>query len=153
MAHDTPLQLPEGVEHGTRKAYGLGCHCFECRRWNAETIKAYRDKKKLQGDGPKVKIPTGAGAFQVRVLKVIAELGCTGEQAEMLHDLMVFNAKLLDSIPDSGRWHLAQSAQKTILELHKQLKDMAPGKPAEVDPENDLGGWLNGITRAGERKP
>ena len=152
MAHDTPMQLPDGVQHATRKAYALGCRCFECRRWNADTMKEYRHKKRLQGDGPKVKIPAGAGPFQVRVLKVIAEMGCAGEQAEMLHDLMVFNAKLLDSIPDSGRWHLAQSAQKTILELHKQLKDMAPGKPEGPEPEDDLGGWLNGISRAGDKR-
>lgn len=151
MANDDPIP---GVKHGTRQGYKAGCHCLACRRWNADEQKAYRARAaaKEASEQAGVFVRPGAGKFEVRVLKVIAELGATGEQAEMVHDLMVFNAQLLDSIPESGRWHLAQGAQKTLLELFKQLKELAPAKRG-VDPATDLGGFVDGLTKAGARKP
>lgn len=43
VASVEPIALPEGVSHGTRRAYAnVGCRCQECRTANAEWSRKYR---------------------------------------------------------------------------------------------------------------
>lgn len=138
----------EGVKvHGAR-GYDLGCGCDKCKRGQAARVKRYRDRKAAGtvGTGNVIRLPMTAGKFERGAVAMIAEIGASGPEAEVLADMIVFNAQLLDSIPENGRWHLAQSAQKSIRELREELRKLAGDKPVPT-PEGNLEGFLNGLTK------
>lgn len=140
----------EGVKvHGAR-GYDLGCGCYKCKAGQNARLKRYRDRKAAGIVGTPtdnvVTFPQSAGQFERAVIATIHEIGAEGAEAELLTDMMVFNAKLLDSIPGNGRWHLANNAQKTIRELTNELHKLAGGKPSPT-PEGNLEGFLSGLTK------
>jgi hypothetical protein len=103
-----------------------------------------------------VNLDTEPGRFAKNVQAFIDSVGVDGEEATLIGDLMLFNARLLDNIAATGdRWHLAGSSQKTLLELKAQLRRLAdakaeakPGGPAAAgdDPAGGLEGFLGGLT-------
>jgi hypothetical protein len=95
-----------------------------------------------------IRLPETAGKFERGVHAMVHDIGATGPEAELLIDMMVFNAQLLDSIPGNGRWHLANNAQKTIRDLTAELHKLAGGK-AEPSAASDLDGFLNGLAKQG----
>lgn len=137
----------EGIKtHGAR-GYDLGCGCPKCKRGQADRVKRYRDRKAAGtvGDGAP-RLPASAGKFERGVHAMVKDINAQGNEAQLLVDMMVFNAQLLDSIPGNGRWHLAQSAQKAIRELREELHKLAGDKPGPT-PADDLDGFLNGLTK------
>ena len=144
----SPEPLDSIKRHGAR-GYDLGCGCDKCKRGQAARVKRYRDRKAAGTVGTNViRLPESAGKFERGVRTMVHEIGASGPEAELLIDMMVFNAQLLDSIPGNGRWHLANNAQKTIRDLTAELHKLAGGKP-EPTAANDLDGFLNGLAKQG----
>lgn len=139
----------EGIKvHGAR-GYDLGCGCDKCKRGQAARVKRYRDRKAAGTVGTNViRLPASAGKFERGVLAMVHEMSATGPEAQLLIDMLVFNAQLLDSIPGNGRWHLANNAQKAIRDLTAELHKLAGGKP-DPTPASDLDGFLNGLAKQG----
>lgn len=152
-----PTEPLEGVKHGTAGGYDRGCGCFPCRAANRDRTNNYREKKRLNADKPlkdSAKVPAEAGQFEADVIRWIADLGATGHEAKLVQDMMLFNARLLDDIPRTERWHLANSTQKTLLELKAQLQRIAgvaeaPGGKGKGDASSDLAGFLSGLATQG----
>lgn len=137
----------EGIKTHGAAGYDQGCGCDKCKRGQAARVKRYRDRKAAGTVGTNViRFPMNAGKFERGAAAMVAEIGASGPEAEILADMIMFNAKLLDTIPENGRWHLAQSAQKSIRELREELHKLAGDKPAP-SPEGNLEGFLNGLTK------
>lgn len=133
--------------HGA-SGYDRGCGCIDCRRGNRERQAKARARAKEKQSQPKVDHNTGQ--FELNVQAYIDEMGVQGAEAKLVADLMLFNARLLDAIPNSGRWHLSRGAQQALNEGKEQLrklKEQGSAKPAGPDPESDLGGFINGLTQ------
>lgn len=142
----SPEPLENVKRHGAT-GYDLGCGCDKCKRGQAARVKRYRDRKAAGTVGTNViKFPSHAGTFERGVMATVHDIGAEGAEAQLLIDMMLFNAKLLDSIPENGRWHLAASAQKTIRDLKDELHKLAGGK-TPPDPAGNLEGFLSGLTR------
>lgn len=158
MGRVTRSTVPkDGVKHGTARGYDNGCGCFPCRAANKDRVNKHRLKKEQNGGRPlseSAKVPHDAGQFEADIIRYLAHMDVEGEEAKLIGDMMIFNAKLLDSIPTSERWHLSNGTQKTLLDLKAQLQKLkaaagggeGEGKP---DPANDLAGFLNGLTTQG----
>lgn len=146
----SPEPLPEVKTHGAR-GYDLGCGCWKCKAGQNARLKRYRERKAAGTVGTTVpnviQFPPSAGQFERGVLAMVHEIGAEGAEADLLIDMIVFNAKLLDSIPGSGRWHLANNAQKTIRDLTAELHKLAGGKKPTPSAGEDLEGFLNGLTK------
>lgn len=141
----SPVPL-EGIETHGAVGYDKGCGCDKCKRGQSARVKRYRDRKAAGTVGTGPRIPTEAGKFERGVRAMVADIGATGTEAQLLVDMMIFNAQLLDSIPGNGRWHLAQSAQKAIRELREELHKLGDSKPTP-SAAGDLEGFLNGLTK------
>lgn len=140
----------EGVKRHGAAGYDMGCGCDKCKRGQAARVKRYRDRKAAGTVGTNViRFPVHAGAFERGVLAMVQDIGAEGAEAQLLIDMMVFNAKLLDTIPENGRWHLANSAQKAIRELREELHKLGTGKPVP-SAASDLEGFLGGLAKQGE---
>lgn len=131
MAHDDPL--PGIKTHGV-PGWKQGCRCFECRRAHNEDMRQYRARVKANGGNPParkktVRVPAGAGVVETRIRNQFGQMGLEGNlEAQTLMDLAYINARLIDDIEDSGRWHLLSTAQKVLLDVMDRLRKLqAPG--------------------------
>jgi hypothetical protein len=157
MGRVTRSTVPlDGVKHGTPGGYDNGCGCFPCRAANKDRVNKYRAKKEQNGGKPlstSAKVPHDAGLFEADIIRFLAHINAEGDEAKLIGDLMVFNAKLLDSIPSTERWHLSNGTQKTLLDLKAQLTklkaEQGGGDKPAPDPANDLAGFLGGLTTQG----
>lgn len=138
------VPISGNFRHGSEYGYSKGCGCDACTEANTEK----KRKRTLARTGRE---PVRAvGKFERGARALIAEIGAKGAEAELLADMMVFNAQILDSIPGNGRYHLANSAQKAMHECREELHKLAGGvKPAGSDPVSDLEGFLSGLTQQG----
>lgn len=152
----------EGVKHGTVRGYDRGCGCLDCRRANRERVNKNLENKKLRLAAAEaeradaiVKGTQSMTRFEGNAQSFLDSLGLDTEEAVLLGNLMLMNARLLDNINNTGeRWHLANATQKSMLETKaqlKRLKDEAGGeKPAAgPKPDDELGGLLSGLTKQG----
>lgn len=143
--------VPGNFRHGTGYAYDTKkCGCDVCTAYNADK------KRKSRGEAPVAPEVAATcqrgqamGKFEQAARAFIAEVNATGAEAELLADMMVFNAQMLDSIPGNGRWHLANSAQKAMHECREELHKLAGGSKPQPDAGSDLQGFLNGLTQQG----
>ena len=154
VAQSRSTEPLEGVKTHGAAGYDKGCGCLTCRGGNRDR----KAKARVSATAERVNKTHGpavsddAGAFVGKTQAFIKEVGATGDEAELLAALMLFNAKLLDNIAVTGeRWHLAGSAQKTLLDLKSQLRRLKDGgdggKPAPTgDPKDELAGLLGGLT-------
>jgi hypothetical protein len=132
------------MKHGSY-GYKKGCRCFVCRQKHSEALKRYRDKKAKQEHpsmGKHLTLPDGCGSVELRVRTQYHALGLSGDEAKVLMDLGILQAKLIDSIPDSGKWHLLGSAQKSLLDINDRLMKLRTPKGLdddEVGPISDGG--------------
>jgi hypothetical protein len=155
MANRSSEPLAGITTHGVG-GYDKGCGCLECRRGNRDRAARHRAAKKAKAEAPVESPKLDQGQFVRKAQAFITELDVQGEEAELLAAMLIFNARLLDHIAlTSERWHLAGSAQKTVLELKAQLRRLkdgtGEGKPAPRgdDPKDELAGLLNGLTQQG----
>lgn len=139
----------EGIKRHGAAGYAKGCGCDVCRNGQTDKLKRYRDRKAAGTVGTNViRFPQTAGKFERGVLEMVHEIQAEGPEAQLLVDMMIFNAQLLDQIPTNGRWHLAQGAQKSIRELKEELHKLAGGGPKPAGEESGgLEGFLNGLTK------
>lgn len=139
-------------KHGLR-GWMMGCGCVDCRDAKRRAQARYRANAALpEGvSADEVQVPHDAGLFEGNVLRFLAGLGLESDEAKMLGDLMVFNAKLLDNIPKTERWHLSGPTQRTLLDLKEQLQKLkgadvgGEGSGAPAAGANPLGELLGGL--------
>lgn len=145
---DEPLP---GVTHG-RNGYKKGCRCFECRRGHADELRGYRKRKDAAGSHPagqrRLMIPEGAGTMECRVRTQYHALNLSGPEADTLMDLGYMQAKLIDTIQDSGKWHLLPTAQKSLLDINDRLVKLANpvAKPGPI-PESEVDDFVAGLRK------
>lgn len=136
--------------HGAA-GYDRGCGCTRCRDGHKARLKRYRDRKAAGTVGTNVvRFPATAGKFERDVMAMCHDIGAKGAEADLLVDMMVFNARMLDQMAETGRWHLANAAQKAIRDMRDELRNMAGVKPPTPSPGDNLQGFLNGLTKQGE---
>lgn len=152
-----------GVKHGTPTGYDKGCGCLDCRRANRERANARADRKVARERAEEEARAAGLAAGNVSLTKFegnaqafLDGLGLDSEEAVLLGNLMLMNARLLDNINATGeRWHLANATQKSMLEIKGQLKRLKDeSQPAQPAPspggdKDELGGLLSGLTKQG----
>ena len=149
MAARSSDPLPGVRVHGPN-GYDKGCGCMDCRRGNRE--RKAKARARTAERQRTVKVDHDTGQFEANVRAYLAEMAVQGTEAKLVGDLMLFNARLLDAIPDSGRWHLSRGAQQALNEGKEQLrklKEAAGADKPQPDAGSDLDGFLNGLTQQG----
>jgi len=129
MAWDNPLP---GIRHGQAGYQRHGCRCSVCRRGKADAQARFRAKQRGE-DGERVTV--GAGPIEASTRAVVADCGPLDDAGAALGDVAVMHARLLDSIPETGRWHLLSSTTRTWRELMHDLASLV--SPAGQGPDDD----------------
>lgn len=105
----------------------------------------YRARKR--GETPeKRRHPSGAGPQEILTREEIDTLGELTAAGKSLAHQAIMSAKLIDTIADTGKWHLLATTVKTLGSLMKELHASVPGAggglPAEEEDEDDFLGAL-----------
>ncbi|TQJ41514.1 hypothetical protein FBY33_3629 [Arthrobacter sp. SLBN-112] len=130
MAGDDPLP---GIKHGQSGYQKHGCRCFVCRRGKADAQARFRAKQRGEGVGA---IPEGMGPVEASTRAVVDACGPQDDAGAALADVTVMHARLLDSIPETGRWHLLSATTRTWRELMGDLAALS--KTAQVQDDDDF---------------
>ncbi len=143
MAGDDPLP---GIKHGQSGYQRHGCKCFVCRRGKADAQARFRAKQR----GEEVAPPSdeGVGPVEASTRGFIHVCGPLDDAGTALGDVAVMHARLLDSIPETGRWHLLSATTRTWREL---MRDLAASSELDRDDEDDdFLGSMRPLGRPGE---
>lgn len=137
-------------EHGLNGYKRHGCRGFICRRAHNEDVSAYRARKRGETP-PKRNHPAGAGPQEILTRDEIAEMGELTAAGKSLAHQAVMSAKLIDTIADTGKWHLLATTVKTLGSLMKDLHaTTAPVGVGSGGAEDDDDDFLGTLGRPGQ---
>jgi len=132
MAWDDPLP---GIKHGQAGYQKHGCRCSVCRRGKADAQARFRVKQRGEGaDG----VIAGMGPVEASTRAVVDACGPLDDAGVALGDVAVMHARLLDSIPETGRWHLLSSTTRTWRELMAALASLSSRAGQGPDDGEDI---------------
>lgn len=153
---DVPL---ENVKHGPM-GYKMGCGCETCRASNrrGQARKRENDKVEVPPEQAKAVERSAFGAFEPGsrerlVTKALEALKAEGPEAEALTSLAIMNARLIDTLPETGKWHLLSPTVRTLRDLMRELKAIAGNpapEPASGEGEGDEGDFAASLRPPGE---
>lgn len=129
MAEDNPLP---GIKHGQSGYQRHGCKCFVCRRGKADAQARFRAKQRGEEVAP---LPDeGVGPVEASTRGFIHVCGPLDDAGTALGEVAVMHARLLDSIAETGRWHLLTATTRSWREL---LRDLEASSVRDHDEGDD----------------
>lgn len=145
MAGDDPLP---SIKHGQSGYQRHGCRCFVCRRGKADAQARFRAKQR--GEDAVGPLPEGVGPVEASTRGFVYACGPLDDAGTALGEVAVMHAQLLDSIRETGRWHLLTPASRSWREC---MRDLAAWSEREnEDVEDDFISSLRPLGAPGIRE-